>query len=219
MDLTTTKPFFLLIPAATRKRKLETQHGDYAYLSNDTRKRKSEHSFPLSSSYIFHHDIIFLRVLPLQFTYTWNYLTALISVLTVLRANSSPYRPPEPPVEQLLNSIRSFFYTPRDLIIGITLNSALAALMSSSQELEAEEINCKTSASWSETHLKCTLRTPTVTQMDSVTRTIVKRRYLPRSGTARDVGGIISASKRKKTVSDRRMEMQSVTFSPESEGK
>ena len=63
--------------------------------------------------------------------------------------------------------------------------------------------------------LKCTLRTPTVTVIDNVTNIIVKRRYFPSRGTARDVGGIISANSRKKTVSDRRMLMQRVTCKAE----
>ena len=60
-------------------------------------------------------------------------------------------------------------------------------------------------------HLKCMLSTPTVTQIDSVTKIMVKRRYFPRRGTASDVGGMISASRRKKTVSDSRIEMHKVT--------
>jgi hypothetical protein len=55
--------------------------------------------------------------------------------------------------------------------------------------------------------------------MDKVTRTIVKSKYFPRRGTAKEVGGMISANSRKNTVRERRMEMQSVTFSPESEGR
>lgn len=55
--------------------------------------------------------------------------------------------------------------------------------------------------------------------IDNVTSIIVKRRYFPSKGTARDVGGIISASKRKNTVRERRIETVNVTFSPESEGK
>ena len=35
--------------------------------------------------------------------------------------------------------------------------------------------------------------------------------YLPRRGTASDVGGMISASRRKKTVSERRIDMHRVT--------
>ena len=65
------------------------------------------------------------------------------------------------------------------------------------------------------TDLKCTLRTPTVTVIDNVTNIIVKRRYFPSRGTAREVGGIISANSRKKTVSDRRMLMQRVTCKAE----
>lgn len=60
-------------------------------------------------------------------------------------------------------------------------------------------------------YLKCILRTPTVMKIEKVTSSIVKRRYLPRSGTAREVGGIISARSRKNTVRERRMEMQRVT--------
>ena len=44
-------------------------------------------------------------------------------------------------------------------------------------------------------------------------------RTFPSSGTAREVGGMISASRRKNTVSERRMEMERLTFSPESEGR
>ncbi len=55
------------------------------------------------------------------------------------------------------------------------------------------------------------LRTPTVTQIDKVTRIIVNSRYFPRRGIAKDVGGIISANSKKKTVNERRMETQSVT--------
>lgn len=58
---------------------------------------------------------------------------------------------------------------------------------------------------------KWTLRTPTVTQMEKVTRIIVKSRYLPRRGTAREVGGMISASSKKNTVSATRIEIERVT--------
>ena len=60
-------------------------------------------------------------------------------------------------------------------------------------------------------YLKCILRTPTVMKIEKVTSSIVKRRYLPSSGTAREVGGIISARSRKNTVRERRMEIQRVT--------
>lgn len=60
-------------------------------------------------------------------------------------------------------------------------------------------------------YLKCTFKTQTVVQTDSDTKIIVKRRYFPSSGTAKEVGGIISASSRKNTVNDTRIEMQSVT--------
>ena len=41
---------------------------------------------------------------------------------------------------------------------------------------------------------------------------MVKRTNLPRSGTTREVGGMISASSRKNTVRDRRMEMERLTW-------
>lgn len=40
---------------------------------------------------------------------------------------------------------------------------------------------------------------------------MVNSRYFPSRGTANEVGGIISASSRKNTVSDTRIEMHSVT--------
>ena len=55
------------------------------------------------------------------------------------------------------------------------------------------------------------LRTPTVMKMEKVTSNIVKSRYLPSRGTAKEVGGIISARSKKNTVSERRMEIQRVT--------
>ena len=61
---------------------------------------------------------------------------------------------------------------------------------------------------------KCTLRTTTVTMIDKDTRTIVKSRYLPMSGTTSDVGGMMSASSRKNTVSDRSIEIHRAIFSP-----
>ena len=66
---------------------------------------------------------------------------------------------------------------------------------------------------------KWTLRTMTVTMMERVTRIMVNRRYFPMRGTTMEVGGMISASRRKNTVSDRRMEIHRVIFSPESEGR
>ena len=51
-----------------------------------------------------------------------------------------------------------------------------------------------------------------MTQMDRVTRIMVNKRYFPNRGTARDVGGMISASSRKKTVSDSKIEMHRVTW-------
>ena len=56
------------------------------------------------------------------------------------------------------------------------------------------------------------LRTPTVMKMEKVTSNMVKSRYLPSKGTASDVGGMISASSKKNTVSDRRIEIHKVTY-------
>ena len=44
-----------------------------------------------------------------------------------------------------------------------------------------------------------------------VSRIMVKRTNLPRRGTTREVGGMISASRRKNTVSESRMEMERLT--------
>lgn len=63
------------------------------------------------------------------------------------------------------------------------------------------------------------LRTQTVTNIDKVTSIIVNKRYFPKRGTAKEVGGMISARSRKKTVSERRMDTVRVTFSPESDGR
>ena len=62
------------------------------------------------------------------------------------------------------------------------------------------------------TDLKWTFSTQTVTMMDTVTRIIVNKRYFPSKGTASDVGGIISASSKKNTVKDTKIEMQRVTY-------
>jgi len=47
--------------------------------------------------------------------------------------------------------------------------------------------------------------------MDKVTRIIVNSRYFPRRGTAKDVGGMISARSRKNTVRESRMDIHSET--------
>ena len=48
---------------------------------------------------------------------------------------------------------------------------------------------------------------------------MVNRTNLPSRGTTREVGGMISASRRKNTVRERRMEMARETFSPLSDGR
>lgn len=58
-----------------------------------------------------------------------------------------------------------------------------------------------------------------MTHIDDVTNIIVNNKYFPNSGTASDVGGIISANSKKNTVNESRIDTQSVTFSPESDGR
>lgn len=62
-----------------------------------------------------------------------------------------------------------------------------------------------------ETYRKWMFRTQTVVQTDSDTKIMVKRRYLPNKGTAKDVGGMISANNRKNTVKETSIEMHKVT--------
>lgn len=52
----------------------------------------------------------------------------------------------------------------------------------------------------------------TVVHTDNDTRIIVNSRYFPSNGIANDVGGMISASSKKNTVNETRIEMQSVTL-------
>lgn len=55
------------------------------------------------------------------------------------------------------------------------------------------------------------MRTHTVIKMDNVTRIMVNSKYFPNNGIAKEVGGIISASNKKNTVSDKRIEEHSDT--------
>ena len=50
------------------------------------------------------------------------------------------------------------------------------------------------------------------------TRIMAKMRYFPSSGTTSDVGGMISASSKKNTVSDSRMEMERLTWNEQERG-
>ena len=54
--------------------------------------------------------------------------------------------------------------------------------------------------------------------MEQVTRTMVKRRYLPMRGVASDVGGLISATSNKKMLRELRIVIPIVIFSPEFAG-
>ena len=47
----------------------------------------------------------------------------------------------------------------------------------------------------------------------NVSRIMVKRTNFPRRGTTREVGGMISARRRKNTVKESRMEMDNETWS------
>lgn len=69
------------------------------------------------------------------------------------------------------------------------------------------------------TYLKLTLSTAMVTKTERETRIIVNSKYFPRSGTVKDVGGIISDNSRKNTPRDSTIDMDKLTFSPESDGK
>jgi len=48
---------------------------------------------------------------------------------------------------------------------------------------------------------------------------MVNNTNFPRRGTTSDVGGIISASNKKKTVKDSKILIDKLTFSPESDGR
>ena len=55
------------------------------------------------------------------------------------------------------------------------------------------------------------MRTTTETQMDRVTRIIVKSKYFPSKGTTREVEGMISAKSKKNTVRDTRIDTERAT--------
>ena len=65
---------------------------------------------------------------------------------------------------------------------------------------------------------KCIFNTKTVTIIEQVTSTMVKSRYLPMSGVASDVGGLISATSSRKMLRELRIVMPIVIFSPELAG-
>ena len=58
---------------------------------------------------------------------------------------------------------------------------------------------------------KWMLSTTTVTQMLKVSRIMVKRTNFPRRGTTREVGGMISARRRKNTVRESKMLIERLT--------
>jgi hypothetical protein len=61
--------------------------------------------------------------------------------------------------------------------------------------------------------------TTVVPNTERPTRKVVKSRYLPNNGMAREVEGIISDMRRKNIVCERRIVMQSAIFSLELAGK
>lgn len=65
---------------------------------------------------------------------------------------------------------------------------------------------------WVTGERKLTLSTAMVTTTDAVTSIMVKRRYFPRRGTVSEVGGMISARRRKNTVNDRRIDIHRDTW-------
>jgi hypothetical protein len=60
---------------------------------------------------------------------------------------------------------------------------------------------------------------PMVTTTLRPTSIMVKRMYFPSNGSANDVDGMISDISKKNMTCDKRIVMQSATFSPESAGK
>lgn len=67
--------------------------------------------------------------------------------------------------------------------------------------------------------LKLICKVYTVSVIDIVTTIIINSKYFPIRGITKDVGGFMSESNKKKTVRARRIEMESVIFSPESDGR
>ena len=67
--------------------------------------------------------------------------------------------------------------------------------------------------------LKWTFSTATANTTLSVTSIMVKTKYFPSRGIAREVDGIISANTKKKNVRDSRIDIDKDTFSPLSDGK
>ena len=66
---------------------------------------------------------------------------------------------------------------------------------------------------------KCIPSVYTARKIDIVTTIMVKRRYFPIRGITNDVGGLMSDSKRKNTVSASKIEIDKVIFSPLSDGR
>ena len=65
---------------------------------------------------------------------------------------------------------------------------------------------------------KCIFNTNTVTIIEHVTSTMVKSKYLPINGVAMEVGGLISATSNRKMLSEFKMVIPMVIFSPEFAG-
>ncbi len=65
---------------------------------------------------------------------------------------------------------------------------------------------------------KCIFNTNTVTIIEHVTSTIVNNKYLPIKGVAMEVGGLISATSKRKIFKELRIVIPMVIFSPEFAG-
>lgn len=64
---------------------------------------------------------------------------------------------------------------------------------------------------WVDGVLKCILRTHTVAHTETVISIMVKTRYLPNRGIAKEVEGIVSIRTDRKKMSDTRIDIVSVT--------
>ena len=78
-------------------------------------------------------------------------------------------------------------------------------------EVDIEYNHCHTNTENMENHLAVVERRRASTKYLNVSKIIVKSTNFPSKGTTREVGGIISARRRKNTVNERRMLMDRLT--------
>ena len=79
-------------------------------------------------------------------------------------------------------------------------------------EVNIEYNHCHTNTENMENHLAVGERGEQSTKYLNVSKIIVKSTNFPSKGTTREVGGIISARRRKNTVNERRMLMERLTW-------